>query len=103
MPCKLAEFDIVITTYNTLSDELNYVDLPHTNLEDGRRFRNSKRFMTIPSPLPSVKWWRVCLDEAQMVEGITTKMSMMAMKLQAVNRWCISGTPIGNSGLQGTL
>lgn len=51
-PAKLAEFDIVITTYTTLTSEVNYTDLPHMNNE--RRFRNSKRFMIIPSPLPCV-------------------------------------------------
>lgn len=99
-PAKLACYDIVITTYNVLSAELDYVDLPHCNSADGRRFRNPKRFMSIPSPLPGVMWWRVCLDEAQMVEGIGTKMAMMAMRIQAVHRWCVTGTPV-NKGLQG--
>lgn len=99
-PAKLGEYDIVITTYNVLASELNYVDLPHTNSEDGRRFRNPKRFMTIPSSLPCVFWWRICLDEAQMVEGINTKMSLMAQRLPAVHRWGITGTPL-NKGLQG--
>ncbi|ODN03793.1 E3 ubiquitin-protein ligase SHPRH [Orchesella cincta] len=98
-PAQLARYDIVITTYSVLSTELDYVDLPHCSSADGRRFRNPKRFLTIPSPLPSVLWWRVCLDEAQMVEGIGTKMSMMAMRIKAVHRWCVTGTPV-NKGLQ---
>jgi hypothetical protein len=36
-PAKLAEYDLVITTYGVLSTEINYVDLPHTNSQDGRR------------------------------------------------------------------
>lgn len=69
----LAEQEVVITTYDVLRSELNYVDIPHSNSEDGRRFRNQKRYMAIPSPLVAVEWWRICLDEAQMVECTTAK------------------------------
>ncbi|KAG9336207.1 hypothetical protein JZ751_002554 [Albula glossodonta] len=72
-PHVLAEQDVVITTYDVLRSELNYVDIPHSNSEDGRRFRNQKRYMAVPSPLVAVEWWRVCLDEAQMVECTTAK------------------------------
>ncbi|XP_053568464.1 E3 ubiquitin-protein ligase SHPRH [Bombina bombina] len=93
-PQMLAEQDIVITTYDVLRTELNYVDIPHSNSEDGRRFRNQKRYMAIPSPLVAVEWWRICLDEAQMVECTTAKAAEMALRLSGVNRWCVSGTPV---------
>ncbi|XP_033874858.3 E3 ubiquitin-protein ligase SHPRH [Acipenser ruthenus] len=93
-PHSLAEQDVVITTYDVLRTELNYVDIPHSNSEDGRRFRNQKRYMAIPSPLVAVEWWRVCLDEAQMVECPTAKAAEMALRLSAINRWCVSGTPV---------
>lgn len=104
-PQYLANFDIVITTYKTLSRELNYVDLPHTNSQLGRRFRYPKRFMATPSPLPCVEWWRVCLDEAQMVECTTNKTADMALRLAATNRWCVTGTPVQKTvnELQGLL
>ncbi|ROT61154.1 putative E3 ubiquitin-protein ligase SHPRH-like isoform X1 [Penaeus vannamei] len=107
-PRFLGNFDIVITTYETLRQELNYVDLPHSNSEMGRRcepFRHPKRFMATPSPLPCVEWWRVCLDEAQMVECTTTKTAEMALRLAAINRWCVTGTPVQKSvnDLQGLL
>nr|XP_006013146.2 PREDICTED: E3 ubiquitin-protein ligase SHPRH [Latimeria chalumnae] len=93
-PHVLAEQDVVITTYDVLRTELNYVDIPHSNSEDGRRFRNQKRYMAVPSPLVAVEWWRVCLDEAQMVECTTAKAAEMALRLTAINRWCVSGTPV---------
>jgi len=74
-PHMLAEQDVVITTYDVLRSELNYVDIPHSNSKDGRRFRNQKRYMAVPSPLVAVEWWRICLDEAQMVECPTAKVS----------------------------
>ncbi|KAM8789010.1 E3 ubiquitin-protein ligase SHPRH isoform 1-T1 [Rhynchonycteris naso] len=93
-PHFLAEQDIVIITYDVLRSELNYVDIPHSNSEDGRRLRNQKRYMAIPSPLVAVEWWRICLDEAQMVECPTVKAAEMAQRLGGINRWCISGTPV---------
>uniref|UniRef100_T1JC89 RING-type domain-containing protein n=1 Tax=Strigamia maritima TaxID=126957 RepID=T1JC89_STRMM len=96
-PPKLADYDIVITTYEILRRELHYVDLPHSNSETGRRFRKPKRFMPVSSPLTAVEWWRICLDEAQMVETVSTRTADMALRLHAVNRWCITGTPIQKS------
>ncbi|XP_072265386.1 E3 ubiquitin-protein ligase SHPRH isoform X2 [Pyxicephalus adspersus] len=93
-PQMLAEQDVVITTYDVLRTELNYVDIPHSNSKDGRRFRNQKRYMAIPSPLIAVEWWRICLDEAQMVECTTAKAAEMALRLTGVHRWCVSGTPV---------
>ncbi|XP_054830788.1 E3 ubiquitin-protein ligase SHPRH isoform X4 [Eublepharis macularius] len=93
-PHILAEQEVVITTYDVLRSELNYVDIPHSNSEDGRRFRNQKRYMAIPSPLVAVEWWRICLDEAQMVECTTAKAAEMALRLSGINRWCVSGTPV---------
>ncbi|XP_066471535.1 E3 ubiquitin-protein ligase SHPRH isoform X1 [Tiliqua scincoides] len=93
-PHILAEQEVVITTYDVLRNELNYVDIPHSNSEDGRRFRNQKRYMAIPSPLVAVEWWRICLDEAQMVECTTAKAAEMALRLTGINRWCVSGTPV---------
>ena len=86
-PRTLASYDIVVTTYETLAAETNYVDLPHSNSSEGRRFRNPKRYMAMPSPIVCIEWWRICLDEAQMIESTTTKTAEMAMKLSAVNRY----------------
>nr|XP_032829241.1 E3 ubiquitin-protein ligase SHPRH-like [Petromyzon marinus]XP_032829242.1 E3 ubiquitin-protein ligase SHPRH-like [Petromyzon marinus]XP_032829243.1 E3 ubiquitin-protein ligase SHPRH-like [Petromyzon marinus] len=107
-PRKLAQQDVVITTYDVLRSELSYVDLPYCNRgvgsaggvdsllssEGGRRFRQGKRYMALPSPLVAVHWWRVCLDEAQMVERTTAKAAEMALRLSSVNRWCVTGTPV---------
>ncbi|XP_051880385.1 E3 ubiquitin-protein ligase SHPRH [Pristis pectinata] len=93
-PHALAEHEIVITTYDVLRTELNYVDIPHSNSDDGRRLRKEKRYMAIPSPLVAVEWWRICLDEAQMVECATAKAAEMCLRLSAINRWCVTGTPV---------
>ncbi|CAB3388448.1 Hypothetical predicted protein [Cloeon dipterum] len=96
-PSSLAKYDVLVTSYEVLNKELDYVDLPHCNAAGGRRFRNAKRYSALPSPLVCVHWWRVCLDEAQMVECTTTKSAEMALRLTAVHRWCITGTPVQHS------
>ncbi|XP_076444926.1 E3 ubiquitin-protein ligase SHPRH-like [Babylonia areolata] len=96
-PQTLASQDIVITTYETLRNELNYVDLKPTNSVQGRVLRKPKKFMAQPTPLTAVEWWRICLDEAQMVESVTTKTAEMALRLSCVNRWCVTGTPLNQS------
>ncbi|EPS69408.1 chromatin remodeling complex subunit [Genlisea aurea] len=88
----LLNADIVLTTYDVLKE-----DLPHDSErhEGDRRFmRFMKRYPVIPTLLTRVLWWRVCLDEAQMVEGSAAAATELALRLHAKNRWCITGTPI---------
>ena len=79
-------------------------DLSHSNDNpyissqgaSGRRTsRKRKRYRIVPSPLQSIKWWRICLDEAQRVETPTAASARMALKLVSQHRWCVSGTPVG--------
>eukprot|EP00039_Didymoeca_costata_P005103 m.78508 g.78508 ORF g.78508 m.78508 type:complete len:1629 (+) comp12675_c0_seq1:179-5065(+) len=87
----LAGYDVVVTSYQVLQSELD-----HANIQtEGRSFRNQKRYLPARSPLTKLNWWRICLDEAQMVEGSTTKAAQMALRLKCQNRWCVTGTPIG--------
>ncbi|HEY9753646.1 MAG TPA: SNF2-related protein [Oculatellaceae cyanobacterium] len=45
---------------------------------------------SIPSsPLLSVTWWRVVLDEAQHIRSSVTTSARMAARIAGVHRWCI--------------
>jgi hypothetical protein len=44
-------------------------------------------------------WWRICLDEAQMIEASAAAAARMALRLKTVHRWCVSGTPIWKGNL----
>ncbi|XP_033149437.1 E3 ubiquitin-protein ligase SHPRH [Drosophila busckii] len=88
-PRELANCDIVLTDYNILTQELNHA-LPNQE----RELRHEQRYMRPKSPLLMLNWWRVCLDEAQMVESSTSKAAEMVRQLHGVNRWAVTGTPI---------
>lgn len=85
--------DIIITTYEVLRKEIHFA------LAGGeeRSRRVAATYMVPPSPLLSVQYWRLVLDEAQMVEGATTRVADMAKKFQVVHKWAVTGTPIQKS------
>ncbi|KAL5731977.1 RING-type E3 ubiquitin transferase [Ranunculus cassubicifolius] len=51
-------------------------------------------YPVIPTLLTRIFWWRVCLDEAQMVECNTANATDLALRLHAKYHWCNTGTPI---------
>lgn len=58
------------------------------------RLRHSKKYYYPKSPLTCIKWWRICLDEGQAIENTSCKVFEMAARLEFVNKWVITGTPI---------
>jgi hypothetical protein len=102
-PARLADADIVLITFDTLMSDLNHSDdnrfLAGIRSEQGN-LRRRKRYRVVPSPLTKIRWWRICLDEAQRVETPTAKSAIMALKLETDHRWCVSGTPIGRGRVE---
>ena len=86
---ELASYDIVLTTYTVLSAELHYT------LEPPERSRRHERAYQRPkSPLVQISWWRVCLDEAQMIENGFSQAATVARVIPRINAWGITGTPV---------
>ena len=100
-PRHLANADIVLCTFHTLMADLGHSDDNKFAFAKGHSssLRSRKRYGVLPSPLICIKWWRVCLDEAQRVEAPTSTSARMAHKLKTDRRWCVSGTPIGRGKL----
>ncbi|KAH7375855.1 SNF2 family domain-containing protein [Plectosphaerella cucumerina] len=77
---KLAEFDLVITTYGSVSSEL------------GARSKHKPGAY----PLEEIGWFRIVLDEAHMIREVATLQFKAIVRLQANRRWAVTGTPVQN-------
>ncbi|KAK8050946.1 SNF2 family domain-containing protein [Apiospora rasikravindrae] len=70
----VADYDVVITTYNTLASD----------------YKRKK------SILHKIGWYRIVLDEAHYIRNHSTIFYRSCCDLEAHSRWCLSGTPIQN-------
>lgn len=86
---NLLQFDVVLTTYNVLSKEIHFATPP-----PDRALRNERQYERRKSPLVEISWWRVCLDEAQMVESGVSQAATVARIIPRCNAWAVSGTPL---------
>ena len=77
---NLKDYDVVITTYGTLTSEYGAID------------KNGKK-----SGIFSVYWYRIVLDEAHTIKNRNAKASQSACALDAEYRWCLTGTPMQNN------
>ena len=127
-PAHLGACDLVLTTFETLRAELDHAPDEAAQEVAGRQMRSrpsgggagggsgscgdgdvhvlhprgrgtANDVRRTVSPLLSLTWWRLVLDEAQMVESGTAKAAAMARRLRATHRWAVSGTPMGRGRL----
>ncbi|KAJ9607063.1 hypothetical protein H2200_008135 [Cladophialophora chaetospira] len=76
---ELKKYDVVITTYQTLVSE-------HAGCSE-----------TLRVGCFGVHWYRVILDEAHSIKNRNAKATKAACELEAVYRWCLTGTPMQNN------
>ncbi|KAI0691058.1 SNF2 family N-terminal domain-containing protein [Cytidiella melzeri] len=87
---KLRAKDVIITTYQTLSNDFSAPssvdpeDVFEWAIENG-------------GPLARMEWFRVIVDEAQFIRNRTTRSSKTVAMLRAKYRWCLTGTPVTNT------
>ncbi|KAJ8603869.1 hypothetical protein MRB53_042044 [Persea americana] len=86
------DYDVVLTTYHTLGKEVYFATDP-----PDRSRRRPVPTDRKKSPLIQIQWWRICLDEAQMVESGVTAAARVAQRLPRIHNWAVSGTPVKNN------
>ncbi|KAJ5899361.1 hypothetical protein N7495_004105 [Penicillium taxi] len=78
---SLDSYDVVITTYGTLTSEHGAVATAKKN----------------KSGIFSMYWYRIILDEAHTIKNRNAKATQAACALNAKYRWCLTGTPLQNN------
>ncbi|KAK9830399.1 hypothetical protein WJX72_011536 [[Myrmecia] bisecta] len=92
---QLLEADVVLTTYWVLQQEVDF----NPAVERLQSLRKPKKYQVPLSPLLHLRWWRLVLDEAQMVGSGLTAVAAMASRVVSHHRWAVTGTPVGPYGL----
>lgn len=86
---SLASADVVLATYSVLAGEVHY-----TPINPEKSLRTPSKYPRPKSPLLELSWWRVCMDEAQMIESGVSNAAVVARMIPRINAWCITGTPV---------
>ncbi|GAA5997106.1 hypothetical protein JCM5350_005383 [Sporobolomyces pararoseus] len=114
---ELREFDVVISTYQTLVGGIEEVtpkpqSKAQAAAEEEEGFEepiDSNEADVVPPPakkqkrsvkdgtLHAIKWRRIVLDEGHLIKNPKAKMSRAAAELTAERRWILTGTPIVNA------
>lgn len=103
-PEEMAEYDIVITSYNAISSEIYFALYDPARPTRGHVIE--QRSMTnYLSPLMKIQFWRVVLDEVQMVRSSVSNAAQVAKLIPRVHAWGVTGTPVTKElqDLQGIL
>ncbi|KAJ3479596.1 hypothetical protein NLG97_g8282 [Lecanicillium saksenae] len=77
---RLAAFDVVVTTYGSVSNELS----------------SRKKGKHGLYPLEEIGWFRIVLDEAHMIREQSTVQFKAICRLQSERKWAVTGTPVQN-------
>lgn len=88
---SLADYDIIITSYNVVSTEVHYAEY-NASLRPRRTISPIK--YDYSSPLSLLQFFRIILDEVQMLQSDSTNAAKCTSLLHRVHTWGVSGTPI---------
>ena len=80
----LAKNAIVVTTYAVLQSDANH----HATKSKDPNYC---------APCEQVRWWRIICDESHSVRDANTKNFKALERLPAVNKWCVTGTPMNTT------
>lgn len=94
---QLKTYDVVLTTFGTLANEVKRKDKIDADKRMNPNWRPTGKADHLPLLGEDCKWYRVIIDEAQCIKNKHTKAAIGAAQLQALTRFCMSGTPMMNN------
>lgn len=93
---ELKQYDVVLTTYGTMTSELKKREEWDKRQDEGADMRKVAKMINLPILGPNCHWYRVILDEAQQIKNHKSKCSIACARIRSEYRWCLSGTPMQN-------
>ncbi|KAI3661940.1 hypothetical protein MP638_005981 [Amoeboaphelidium occidentale] len=93
----LMEYDVILVDFATLRREVHF-----TRPDQGRGRRFPREYEKKKSPLIKVCFWRIVIDEAQLV-GSHSLIHEVTSAIQRVNSWVVTGTPLVANDLRNNL
>jgi E3 ubiquitin-protein ligase SHPRH len=85
---NFCEYDVVLVSIETCRKEIHFAR-PRSSMKR----RREPVFNYPMSPLVNVTWWRVILDEAQLMGSFASLAYEMGMRIPRTNVWVVTGTP----------
>ena len=83
-PMILAENAVVVTTYAVLASDANH-------------HAKKSKDPDYCAPCEQVRWWRIICDESHSIRDTNTANYKALSRLTAVNKWCVTGTPMNTT------
>ncbi|OOG00516.1 hypothetical protein ASPCADRAFT_502814 [Aspergillus carbonarius ITEM 5010] len=92
----LKRYNVVITTFGTLSAELKRKE-KYEELEKSDATMARQLLKDLPCLGLGSTWHRVIIDEAQFIKNRNAKSAIACCQLNTTYRWCMTGTPMMNN------
>ncbi|CAI1615547.1 hypothetical protein SEUBUCD646_0L03000 [Saccharomyces eubayanus] len=89
---KLSQYDVIVTSYNVIAAEVHHAEFNRSIRS--RRLKSPK--YDYSSPLALMQFYRIILDEVQMLRSSSTYSAKCTGLLHRIHTWGVSGTPIQN-------
>ncbi|KAG7664624.1 RAD16 [[Candida] subhashii] len=86
-PEELSKYDVILTSYSVLESVFR---------KQNYGFKRKGGLVKEPSPLHTMEFYRIILDEAHNIKDRASNTSKAANALLAQKRWCLTGTPLQN-------
>ena len=86
----LSRYDIIVTSYNVIATEVHHAEFNRSIRS--RRLKSPK--YDYSSPLALMQFYRIILDEVQMLRSSSTYSAKCTSLLHRIHTWGVSGTPI---------